>query len=607
VPHGQSPKVAVPSGVVGGYSLGVDVGTTFTAAAAAHAGGCEPLMLGGRSVTVPSVVFIDPSGDMLVGEDAERRGAADPRHLVRAFKRRIGDPTPFLVDSTPWPAEILLANVLQWVLARATAERGAPPRSVTITHPAAWGGFRIERLQEAVARAALPSPRLLSEPAAAATFYASQRPLAVGARVAVYDFGGGTFDAAIVEATAYGYALRGVPQGVDFIGGLNLDEAVFDHVRAAVAGAVDELDANDPVAVADVAELRRQCTQAKEALSIETATSIPVRLARLRTDVRLTRDEFEDAIRPLVKETMPIVRRAAESAGVAIEELACVLLVGGSSRIPLVGQLVAATLGRPITTDANPKLAVALGAALSTEPSVPALPLPVAVQAPVFDLPSTRSPRRPVGVRLLVGAAAAALAVVALGFALTRGGGSPPTDLTAISGTGTSERTTSTTSTTTTTTTSTTTTTLATVGATAPLLGEGSPGVVTGGGSPVPTTVGGGEPSTGGGTPATSPPTTSAPVEPEPVAPDPQLAISPSSGPAGTTVTATVAGFAPGEDIEIYMEADLVAVGSTDQQGRVVLSFVVPAFWSDFPGETVAVDAEGMDSFGYATALFHVS
>lgn len=594
--------------MVGEYSLGVDVGTTFTAAAVAHPGGCEPLTLGGRSVTVPSVVFVDPSGDLLIGEDAERRGAADPRRLVRAFKRRIGDPTPFLVDATPWPAEMLFTDVLRWVLARATAERGTLPRSVTVTHPAAWGGFRIERLQQAVAQAGLPNPRLLSEPAAAATFYASQRPLAVGTHVAVYDFGGGTFDAAIVEATTAGYSLRGVPQGVDFIGGLNLDEAVFEHVQAAVGGAINELDPDDLVAVADVAELRRQCTQAKEALSVETATSIPVRLPGLRTDVRLTRDEFEDRIRPLVKETVPIVRRAAESAGVSTDQLASVLLVGGSSRIPLVAELLAAALGRPITTDANPKLAVALGAALSIEPTITKLPPPPpAAVAPVIEATTTLELQPTGGSRharkapVLAGLAVAALAAVALGAAMIRDG-SPQTDLAAISRERTSEETTSTAPTT-----STTTTGLPSSGSTVPPTGEATPGAFTGGGSAGPATGGGAAGSSGGETFATSPTTAPEPVDPYPIAPDPDLAIDPSSGPAGTTVTATVTGFAPGEDIEIYMEADLVAVGAADQQGRVVLSFVVPAFWADFPGETVAVDAEGMDSFGYATVLFHVT
>jgi hypothetical protein len=111
--------------------------------------------------------------------------------------------------------------------------------------------------------------------------------------------------------------------------------------------------------------LRQECIEAKEALSSETDATIPVLLPNVQSEVRLTRVEFEAMIRPSLTETIGALRRAVQSAGVEPAEVKAVLLVGGSSRIPLVGQLVSAELGRPVAVDAHPKHAIALGAAIA--------------------------------------------------------------------------------------------------------------------------------------------------------------------------------------------------------------------------------------------------
>jgi hypothetical protein len=117
-----------------------------------------------------------------------------------------------------------------------------------------------------------------------------------------------------------------------------------------------------------VAQLRRECREAKEALSADTEVSIPVLLPGARGAVRLHRSEFEGLIRDRVEETVAALRRAVGSAGLAPEALSTVLLVGGSSRIPLVAQLVSEQLGRPVAVDADPKNAIAKGAALAVAP-----------------------------------------------------------------------------------------------------------------------------------------------------------------------------------------------------------------------------------------------
>src|SRR6185312_14090955 len=124
------------------------------------------------------------------------------------------------------------------------------------------------------------------------------------------------------------------------------DAAVFNHVRNALGGKLAELDEDDPAAVAAVARLREECVQAKEALSADTDTAIPVLLPSVTTDVRLTRNELESMVRPALHGSIEALRRAVRSAGLTPEQLHAVLLVGGSSRMPLVGQLVSAELGR---------------------------------------------------------------------------------------------------------------------------------------------------------------------------------------------------------------------------------------------------------------------
>jgi hypothetical protein len=200
------------------------------------------------------------------------------------------------------------------------------------------------------------------EPVAAAVFYADEH-LVDGHYVAVYDLGGGTFDAAVLRKTSAGFEVLGRPEGIERLGGIDFDEAVFTHVTRAASSAIDALDPDDPTAVAAVARLREECTGAKEALSSDTDVAIPVLLPTQQTEVRLTRAEFEAMIGPTLAPTIGALTRALRSANVSPDEIKAVLLVGGSSRVPLVAQQLAAELGRPVALDADPKHAVAIGAA----------------------------------------------------------------------------------------------------------------------------------------------------------------------------------------------------------------------------------------------------
>jgi actin-like ATPase involved in cell morphogenesis len=345
------------------YALGIDLGTTFTAAAVWRDGRAQIVSLGGRGAAIPSVVLLRSDETFLTGEAANRRGLTEPSRVAREFKRRLGDTTPILLGGTPHSAESLMSQLLKAVVAEVVTREGGPPSSVCVSHPANWGPYKTDLLRQAVRMADLPSVSFATEPEAAAVNYAQEQRLGVGATVAVYDLGGGTFDAAVLRRTATGFAILGEPEGIERLGGIDFDAAVFNHVRVSLGTKLDDLDEDDPAAIAAVARLREECVAAKEALSADTDTAIPVLLPSVTTEVRLTRGELESMVRPSLHGTIEALQRAVRSAGCEPSQLHSVLLVGGSSRMPIVGQLVSAELGRPVAVDTHPKHAVALGAA----------------------------------------------------------------------------------------------------------------------------------------------------------------------------------------------------------------------------------------------------
>lgn len=398
------------------YVLGIDLGTTYTSAAVAEAGKVTVAQLGTRSSVIPTVVFLTEEGDLLTGDAANRRGVTSPARVAREFKRRVGDSAPLLLGGSPMAPHALMATVLRWVLDRVGTEHGGPPAHVAVTHPANWGPYKLDLLQQAVRLADLETVTTISEPEAAACYYSSTQRLAPGEIVAVYDLGGGTFDAAIVQATDDGFQILGAPEGIEHLGGIDVDEAVLGFVVRQLDGALDRLDLDDPVVTAAAARLRRDCVEAKEALSSDTETVIPVMLPGFQTEVRITRAELEAMVRPSLVATIGALERALRSAQVPADDLTAVLLVGGSSRMPIVAQLVGEALGRPVTADAHPKHAVSLGAALAAEAaharsrgvSHPAAEIVAPVSTPPVrssDLPPP-SPPPPPGARSTVAAPA---------------------------------------------------------------------------------------------------------------------------------------------------------------------------------------------------------
>lgn len=353
------------------YVLGVDIGSSATTAATAHYGEgarhpiSRPVKLGQNGNAVPSIVFVDDDGQVFVGETAERFGITRPDCLVREFQQRVGDTVPIALGELRVTPEDVYATMARWVVDRVEQSEGAAPDAITLTHPANWGDYRVALVRRALAGVGLAGATLVSEPVAAAVNYASRQPGNVEGAIAVYDLGGSTFDVSIVKpAGTEGFEVLGEPGHLDRLGGADFDELVFRRLAVRIG---DAFSKNDPAAegvLEAFTVVRRECAKAKEALSFRTEVSVPVVLPGVRATVRLVRPEFEAMIDGSVRETITELRRTLDKAGLTTDDLAAVLLIGGSSAIPFVARQLAAEVDRPIVVDLDPAGAVSLGAAL---------------------------------------------------------------------------------------------------------------------------------------------------------------------------------------------------------------------------------------------------
>lgn len=376
----RDPGEAAPN-TVPMYRLGIDLGSTYTTAAVGVNGAPPRLLaLGSRTPEIPSVVFVAQNGDLVVGEAAEDRGDAEPGRLVRNVKQHVVSEMPVQVGGSDVTAARLLAALLRHVAEKAGRAHGGAPTELVLTVPAGWGAFQIQLFDAAVELAGVGSVTHRREPEAAVAAYAARTRLDPGAKVAVYDLGGVTFDASVLERVPAGLTLVGAPQVADPLGGADFDEAVYRLVTGGLGDRLRDLDRADPEVIVGLARLRRSCVAAKESLSTETEASVRVDLPGLDTSVRVTRSEFESLIRSPLRESTTVLRRALASAGVHTDELTALQLIGGSAKIPAVAGVLQREFGVPLALSPHPQYDTALGSlmfgpASGARPAVAAFPV----------------------------------------------------------------------------------------------------------------------------------------------------------------------------------------------------------------------------------------
>ncbi|MFD4637077.1 Hsp70 family protein [Lentzea sp. NPDC058436] len=385
------------------YGLGVDLGTTYTAAAVSDASGTRAVPLG-RDVTVPSVVYLTDNGDLITGEAADGEARKRPQRSSVGHKRRLADPAPLKIGEAVRSPAALMAAQLRDVIAFVTATQRCAPESVVLTCPAVWGPYRREHFSEVPRLAGLKNWRIITEPEAAAMHHSVERRLGDGELIGVYDLGGGTFDATVLRARPHGMEILGTPEGVEQLGGIDFDQSLLTFVDSRLDGEIGRLDPADPEQARALHGVRQACKEAKEALSTEPDTVLHLALPDGPRKVKVSRSEFNQVIKPHLDLTTEALIRSVSSAGLKPTDLASVLLVGGSSRIPLVTHTVSTALGKPLRRGLHPKLGVALGAATvarheitkprHTAPTPQRIPLPPA-PPPRVGPPSVTGPFTP--------------------------------------------------------------------------------------------------------------------------------------------------------------------------------------------------------------------
>ncbi|SDD16230.1 MFS transporter [Glycomyces harbinensis] len=384
--------------------LAIDFGTSNTVAVLRQPGSADRPLLFGGSPVMPSAVYLDDDGRFHTGREAVRMAQLDPASFEPHPKQHVGEDL-VLLGHRELPAVDLVAAVLARVRQAAVEVVGEAPPAV-LTHPAQWGPHRIAVLERAAAAAGLDVARLVAEPVAAAyRFSQVEAVAATTGPIGVFDLGGGTFDIAVLRRDRSGRFAVAAQGGQTALGGVDLDQAIVAHLGALIEQRHPELwqRISRPETAADRRahrQFRDDVREAKEMLS--QSPMAPIALPGLDTALHLTRDEVDQLAAPLVEAAVALTGRVIGEAGCAPSDLAGLFLVGGASRMPLVGRVLHQRLQVPPTVLEQPELAVAQGALDAAEqpdepepepePYAPAAPQPPGDPNPAWPPPSGPAP-----------------------------------------------------------------------------------------------------------------------------------------------------------------------------------------------------------------------
>jgi molecular chaperone DnaK len=344
--------------------LGIDLGTTNSAVSIVRSGKPEVLRDQRGRAILPSVVGVDSSGKLLVGEEARNQALVAPERTVRSIKRKMGQDIKVRMGDGEYAPQEISAMILRTLAEQAEREYGSQLTKAVITVPAFFNDNQREATREAGTLAGLDVLRIINEPTAASLVYEPHSSR--NEKLLVYDLGGGTFDVSIVQVEA-GVIEVLASHGDTHLGGDDFDQLLLDFVAEAFKKEHD-IDLREiPVAKS---RLLRAVEEAKIRLSSEAYTQVVQEFIAekdgrsFNLNMTIDRDQYEELIEPLLQKTLNSVDAALEDAKLTAEQIDRVVLVGGSSRTPLVHRMLQAQLHRELHHEIDPDLCVSLGAAV---------------------------------------------------------------------------------------------------------------------------------------------------------------------------------------------------------------------------------------------------
>ena len=346
-------------------AVGIDLGTTNSVVSVLEAG--EPVVIpnseGGR--TTPSIVGFSKTGEILVGEVAKRQAITNPDRTIRSVKRHMGTSWTIDIDGTKYTPQEISARVLMKLKRDAEAYLGEPVTQAVITVPAYFDDAQRTATKEAGQIAGLEVLRIVNEPTAAALAYGLDKGPAEQT-VLVFDLGGGTFDVSVLEIADGVFEVKSTA-GDTHLGGDDWDDAVINWLVKTFKDTEGVDLAADKMAVQ---RLKEAAEKAKIELSSlqETQINLPFITATAdgpkHLDLKLTRSKFNELTADLVERCRKPFDQAIKDAGLTLDKIDHVIMVGGSTRIPAVQELVAKVTGKEPNKTVNPDEVVAVGAAV---------------------------------------------------------------------------------------------------------------------------------------------------------------------------------------------------------------------------------------------------
>ncbi len=346
--------------------IGIDLGTTNSAVAVMEGGSATIIPNSEGNRTTPSVVAFSKDGERLVGETAKRQAITNPHRTIASVKREMGhDWKSPEIDGKQYTPEEISAMILQKLKADAEAYLNDTVTNAVITVPAYFTDAQRQATKDAGQIAGLKVDRIINEPTAAALSYGMDKETDQS-KIMVYDLGGGTFDVSILEVGDGVFEVLST-RGNNKLGGDDFDNAVVDYLAAEFK---KESGVDLTKDLTAMQRLKDAAEKAKKELSSTLTTNVNLPFITavdgqpVHLDINLSRAKFDELTHDLVEKTRKPVEDALNDAGLSASDIDKVLLVGGSTRVPAVQELVKKITGKDPQKDINPDESVAIGAAI---------------------------------------------------------------------------------------------------------------------------------------------------------------------------------------------------------------------------------------------------